>query len=514
MFDLILKVLHARDDLYRLGTAATYTGAGVMRTPQLNSVTIVRTSKACNRSLRLFRSSTCIRYGRIKQSGLLTAETEKLFQNVLKFADDRLSAVMATFIIKIKPFQIAAAKMVYVSSNAHARAAGSLLVVGPQCLPRTSKHDKVMMLQIINGYIHDYMPAMNVSTLRHAIDAISKRAAELYTAKGNDPDGTIRAAMAHLSAHGESTSDSTYGNDEESIVFKRSGYEVDRYRMCARIFNTFIGLESESKCLDRDEEHDDVAELYKSPALRPPAADGTTPPTVGLSRDSDKSQARTLSCIGYCHVTCPTTGPLANLKDGREDGALLQDLDARDEVDSDGNAHLLAHNTDTSKRGSSSSGAAAMTTFGVNESSAATLDPSDLLFDALNAEIYEERSIKRAKRPHQSRPATQSPFPALRMSPGPRALIARSGAAEQCETLALPTVPRTPLPRAPIAGPAADAPLVTVTDFAFQAEVIRLLTQANRENGDSNTISNSCGRSTPNTCHRRELAGHSANIKR
>ena len=285
------------------------------------------------------------------------------------------------------------------------------------------------------------MKGMSVAPTRHLADSLGKRAAEKFGSSDND--GSIRETMATLSAHSEQTSDAKYGNHAESMVFDLSGQDMDKYKLCARLFNDMVGITVPCE----------ATPSRNTAGLMP------TPPTMG--RRMQKLQF---------------TGPLAQTTSGGF------------QWPSPGCTPLS----------------------GIDETDASGVDCTEDL-DLLRADF--KQSADDDKAAGQKRSAgdfNDSPaiLPALQMP----SLIARSGAAEP---LALPTVPRTPLPRVPIAGPAADgAPLVTVTDFAFQADVIRLLTQANRKEGDCNTISNSCGRSTSNTCHRRELAGHSANIKR
>ena len=63
--------------------------------------------------------------------------------------------------------------------------------------------------------------SLQIESGRHLVDALSKRAAEELGAK--DKDGSIREAMALLSAHSEQTSDAVYGNHAESMVFNLSG---------------------------------------------------------------------------------------------------------------------------------------------------------------------------------------------------------------------------------------------------------------------------------------------------
>ncbi len=81
---------------------------------------------------------------------------------------------------------------------------------------------------------------MSVKPTRHLVDCLGKRAAEKYGS--SDKDGSIREAMANLSAHSEQTSDAIYGNHEESMVFELSGQDMDKYKLCARLFNDMVGI--------------------------------------------------------------------------------------------------------------------------------------------------------------------------------------------------------------------------------------------------------------------------------
>ncbi len=69
---------------------------------------------------------------------------------------------------------------------------------------------------------------------------MSKRAAEQIGAKDND--GSIREAMALLSAHTEDTSDATYGNHAESMVFNLSGQDMDKFKYCGKLFDDMMGI--------------------------------------------------------------------------------------------------------------------------------------------------------------------------------------------------------------------------------------------------------------------------------
>jgi hypothetical protein len=171
------------------------------------------------RSLRLILGQIVCRYNKIKQDGLMSKEVEKVLKNVMKFAYDELSAAIATFIIRVKPLQIKAAMEKY--GLAEARAAAMYLIVGPRCLQRKTKlesnanelwlniktlmpcrYEKTGMLKLVNGILHQYIPGLEVSfsrlhacseitrfqvnSIRHAIDALSKKAAERHVPKTSE----------------------------------------------------------------------------------------------------------------------------------------------------------------------------------------------------------------------------------------------------------------------------------------------------------------------------------------
>jgi hypothetical protein len=82
---------------------------------------------------------------------------------------------------------------------------------------------------------------VQVWILRHAVDAISKRSAELRFPQLNEQSRTVRAAMALISAHSEETSDAIYGGDEEAI-YEASVQTLELYLLCSVIFNDFVGI--------------------------------------------------------------------------------------------------------------------------------------------------------------------------------------------------------------------------------------------------------------------------------
>lgn len=89
-------------------------------------------------------------------------------------------------------------------------------------------------------YSASIITQVQVWSLRHAVDAISKRSAELRFPQVNEQSRAVRAAMALISAHSEETSDAIYGGDEEA-VYEASVQDLDLYRLCSVIFNDFVG---------------------------------------------------------------------------------------------------------------------------------------------------------------------------------------------------------------------------------------------------------------------------------
>ena len=76
------------------------------------------------------------------------------------------------------------------------------------------------------------MTHVQVRSLRHAVDAMSKRSAEKRLPQSNEQGKAARSAMALLSAHSEETSDAIYGGDE-AAVYEARVRAIDMYRLCA-----------------------------------------------------------------------------------------------------------------------------------------------------------------------------------------------------------------------------------------------------------------------------------------
>jgi hypothetical protein len=330
--------------------------------------------------------------------------------------------------------------------------------------------------------------------------------------------------MALISAHSEETSDAIYGGDEAAI-YEASVQDIDLYRLCSVIFNDFVGITT-----SEPEARAGSASIKSPPPVSRPTAspalgmDVPTPPTVPKAKlpaekkGSFREAASTAVAKHWqkeskSYPSGADTGPNHEYESYFQDETYHPPATGAFAGLTDDCVGLRLERAETGlstteARGVKRPSGGVLTSIGENESPVA--NSCEDLFDVLNAELGPMNSKKRPSR--QNWPATRSPSPALHVS----LLPSSPSSAPQ------PPAPHLPphqyaarAPRASIAGPAADgAPLETVTDFAFQAEVIGLLTQANRKEGDSNTNSNSCCRSTPNTCHRKELAGHPANIKR
>ena len=77
-------------------------------------------------------------------------DQQNKLKKVLKFQYEELSAAICDFIINCKPLQIKAAIEVYGFGSPQARAAGSLLILGPDCLPRATRHELDSLTQIVS----------------------------------------------------------------------------------------------------------------------------------------------------------------------------------------------------------------------------------------------------------------------------------------------------------------------------------------------------------------------------
>ncbi len=135
----------------KLGKGIVYSGAGAMRIPQLACIAVVRINESADRTLRLFQTQTAVRYSTIKQADLIPIEQQHKFKKVLKFQYEELSAAICDYIINCKPLQVKAAIELYGIGSPQARAAGSLLIVGPNCLPRVTRHELDSLTQIVNA---------------------------------------------------------------------------------------------------------------------------------------------------------------------------------------------------------------------------------------------------------------------------------------------------------------------------------------------------------------------------
>ena len=133
-----------------LGYGIVYSGAGAMRIPQLACILVLRISNDADRTLRLYKNQTAVRYSKIKQADLIPIEQQNKFKRVLKFQYEELSAAICSFVINCKPMQIKAAIELYGSGSPQVQAAASLLIVGPNCLPRCSRHELDSLARIAN----------------------------------------------------------------------------------------------------------------------------------------------------------------------------------------------------------------------------------------------------------------------------------------------------------------------------------------------------------------------------
>ncbi len=134
----------------KLGKGIVYSGAGAMRIPQLACIRVARVNESADRTLRLYKNQTAVRYSTIKQGELISIDQQHKFKKVLKFQYEELSAAICDFIINCKPLQIKAAIEVYGFGSPQARAAGSLLILGPNCLPRVTRHELDSLTQIVS----------------------------------------------------------------------------------------------------------------------------------------------------------------------------------------------------------------------------------------------------------------------------------------------------------------------------------------------------------------------------
>ena len=231
-----------------LGFAASYSGGGAMRVPEVNEISFTRLACGSVRSLRFadgpFGGRCAITYDYTKMDSLMGSEAIKEVQSTMKFTFERLSRLMLTHAIRFKPQAISVALHAYGRRGAMCH--GSMLVV--EMGDRMSDDS---LRYIFNAIIEKALPGVSVASLRHVIEAVSLQAADGTQSKIQARED-MRQAMIALSAHSARTSDGRYAGDQYQVA-GIPGFHVDKYHRAAIAFNAHIGLE----CQEKAEEADD-----------------------------------------------------------------------------------------------------------------------------------------------------------------------------------------------------------------------------------------------------------------
>lgn len=206
-----------------LGIAVSYSGGGAMRVPAILDISVLRVSGGATRSLR-FQSAKkrcAIAYDRTKSEGLQGQAAFARTKNTMKFTTERLTCLLLTVAIRLKPHVVIAANTLH---GKRASLYHGAFLIAEDGLPM--QEDRLRYL--INRAIETHMPGLSVASLRHVTEAVSLKAVDLVVDPVNQKyQSDMRLAMIALSAHSESTSDERYAGDQFQIG-GISAYHIDR----------------------------------------------------------------------------------------------------------------------------------------------------------------------------------------------------------------------------------------------------------------------------------------------
>lgn len=217
-----------------LGMAVSYSGGGAMRIPAILDISVVKVSGGATRSLRYHSAKRrcAIAYDRTKSEGLQGQAAFAKTRKTMKFTSERLTCLLLTVAIRLKPHVIIAA------NSLHGKRAslyhGAFLIAEDG---QPMAEDRLRYL--INTAIDNHLQGLSVASLRHVTEAISLKAVE-KTAPSIDHNyqSDMRLAMIALSAHSEATSDERYAGDQFQIG-GIAAYHVDK---CVSFSTSFCWL--------------------------------------------------------------------------------------------------------------------------------------------------------------------------------------------------------------------------------------------------------------------------------
>jgi hypothetical protein len=221
-----------------LGFAVCYSGGGSMRIPEVNEISYSRLTAGSVRSLR-FRDGKlgglcAITYGYTKMDSLMSVDAAASVEMTMKFAFQKLSCLLCTHAIRVKPQSISVA-----AKEIGPRAAmihGAMMIC-----QRGSRVSDASLRFKFNAILEETVPGLNVCSMRHVIEAVSFQAVETETFADICRED-MRFTMISLSAHSARTSDGHYAGDQFQVAGIAS-HHVEKFLRAARTFNVFIGLE-------------------------------------------------------------------------------------------------------------------------------------------------------------------------------------------------------------------------------------------------------------------------------
>jgi hypothetical protein len=221
-----------------LGFAVCYSGGGSMRIPEVNEISYSRLTAGSIRSLR-FRDGKlgglcAITYGYTKMDSLMSIDAAARIEMTMKFAFQKLSCLLCTHAIRVKPQSISIAAKEYGTKASMIH--GAMMI----CHAGSRMSDDSLRFKF-NTILEEALPGLNVSSMRHAIEAVSFQAVETESFADICRED-MRFTMISLSAHSARTSDGHYAGDQFQIAGIAS-HHVEKFHRAARTFNAFIGLE-------------------------------------------------------------------------------------------------------------------------------------------------------------------------------------------------------------------------------------------------------------------------------
>jgi hypothetical protein len=196
-----------------LGIAVSYSGGGAMRIPAILDISVVKVSGGATRSLRYqcAKGRCAIAYDRTKSEGLQGQAAFAKTKGTMKFTSERLTCLLLTVAIRLKPHVVIAANKLY---GKRASLYHGAFLIAEDGLPM--QEDRLRYL--INRTIDRCLPGLSVASLRHVTEGISLKSVESAPlAFDHHYQSDMRLAMIALSAHSEATSDERYAGDQFQI---------------------------------------------------------------------------------------------------------------------------------------------------------------------------------------------------------------------------------------------------------------------------------------------------------